>query len=87
MEDKVPICVWIYLWAFCFVPLIYISVFVPEATNSRIMEAEDRISEVEDRMVEINELERCLLFSKCLIEFTCDAVWSWTFLCWEFLKY
>ena len=30
----------------------------PEATNSRIQEAEDRISEVEDRMVEINESER-----------------------------
>ena len=31
-----------------------------EATNSRIMEAEDRIriSEIEDRMVEINESER-----------------------------
>ena len=31
-----------------------------EATNSRIMEAEDRIriSEIEDRMVEINETER-----------------------------
>ena len=29
-----------------------------EATNSRIMEAEDRISEVEDRMVEINESDR-----------------------------
>ena len=29
-----------------------------EATNSRIMEAEDRISVVEDRMVEINESER-----------------------------
>ena len=29
-----------------------------EATNSGIMEAEDRISEVEDRMVEINESER-----------------------------
>ena len=27
----------------------------PEATNSRIMEAEDRISEIEDRMVEINQ--------------------------------
>ena len=26
-----------------------------EATNSRIMEAEDGISEVEDRMVKINE--------------------------------
>ena len=29
VEDKVPIGVWIYLWAFYFVPLIYISVFVP----------------------------------------------------------
>ena len=29
VKDKVSICVWIYLWAFCFVPLIYISVFVP----------------------------------------------------------
>ena len=29
-----------------------------EATNSRIMEPEDRISEVKDRMVEINESER-----------------------------
>ena len=29
-----------------------------EATNSRVMEAEDRISEIEYRMVEINESER-----------------------------
>ena len=29
VEDKVSICVWIYLWAFYFVPLIFISVFVP----------------------------------------------------------
>ena len=29
-----------------------------EATNSRIMEPEDRISEVKDRMVEISESER-----------------------------
>ena len=29
-----------------------------EATNSRIMEAEDRINEIEGRMVEINESER-----------------------------
>ena len=28
-EDKVSIDAWIYLWAFYFVPLIYISVFVP----------------------------------------------------------
>ena len=29
VEDKVSICAWIYLWAFYFVPWIYISVFVP----------------------------------------------------------
>ena len=29
VKDKVSIGVWIYLWSFYFVPLIYISVFVP----------------------------------------------------------
>ena len=29
VKDKVSIGAWIYLWAFCFVPLIYTSVFVP----------------------------------------------------------
>ena len=29
VKDKVSIGAWIYLWAFCFVPLICISVFVP----------------------------------------------------------
>ena len=29
VKDKVSIDAWIYLWAFHFVPLIYISVFVP----------------------------------------------------------
>ena len=29
VKDKVPIGAWIYLWAFYFVPLIYMSVFVP----------------------------------------------------------
>ena len=29
VKDKVFLGVWIYLWAFYFVPLIYISVFVP----------------------------------------------------------
>ena len=29
VRDKVSIGAWIYLWAFNFVPLIYISVFVP----------------------------------------------------------
>ena len=29
VKDKVSIGVWIYLWALYFVPLIYISVYVP----------------------------------------------------------
>ena len=29
VKDKVSIGAWVYLWAFYFVPLIYISVFVP----------------------------------------------------------
>ena len=29
VKDKVSIGAWIYLWAFYFVPLIYISIFVP----------------------------------------------------------
>ena len=29
VKDKVSVGAWIYLWAFYFVPLIYISVFVP----------------------------------------------------------
>ena len=29
VKDKVSIGVWVYLWAFYFVPLIYMSVFVP----------------------------------------------------------
>ena len=24
-----------------------------------------------------------LALSKCLIEFTCEAIWSWTFVCWK----
>src|SRR5574337_991088 len=29
VKDKVSMGAWVYLWAFYFVPLIYISVFVP----------------------------------------------------------
>ena len=29
VKDKMSVDAWIYLWAFYFVPLIYISVFVP----------------------------------------------------------
>ena len=28
-KDKVCISAWVYFWAFCLVPLVYISVFVP----------------------------------------------------------
>ena len=27
------------------------------------------------------EKDRCYLISKCLIEFSCGAIWSWTFVC------
>ena len=27
--------------------------------------------------------DRCLIFSKCLIEFSCEATWSWAFVCWK----
>jgi len=38
VKDKVSICAWIYLWAFYFVPLIYISVFLPnEATDKQLI--------------------------------------------------
>ena len=29
VKDKVPIGAWVYFWTFYFVPLVYISVFVP----------------------------------------------------------
>ena len=29
VTDKVPIGVWVYLWAFYLFPLVYVSVFVP----------------------------------------------------------
>ena len=32
-KGKVPICVWIYLWAFCLVPLVYISVLCQYHTD------------------------------------------------------
>ena len=33
VKDKVSICVWIYLWAFCLVPLVYISVLCQYHTD------------------------------------------------------
>ena len=36
VKDKVPTGAWVYLWAFCLVPLVYISGFVPvKLTNSK----------------------------------------------------
>ena len=29
VKNKVPICAWVYLWAFYLVPLVCVSVFVP----------------------------------------------------------
>ena len=29
VKDKASTGVWVYIWAFCLVPLVYISVFVP----------------------------------------------------------
>ena len=33
------------------------------------------------------EKVRCQLFSKCLIEFTCEAIWSWAFICWKIFNH
>ena len=28
-----------------------------------------------------------MLSLKCLLELTCEAIWSWTFGCWEFFHH
>ena len=33
------------------------------------------------------EQDRCQLFSKFLVEFTCEAIWSWAFVCWKISDY
>ena len=33
VKNKMSIGVWVYLWAFCLVPLVYISIFVPVVLN------------------------------------------------------
>ena len=35
------------------------------------------------QILEHFQKDRCALFSKCLIEFACEAIWSWTFVCWK----
>ena len=32
-------------------------------------------------------LFRCQLFSEFLVEFTCEAIWSWAFVCWKIFYY
>ena len=54
VKDKVSIGVWVYLWAFYFVPLIYISVFVPVPycldDRGFIVEPEVRQADSENRL-------------------------------------
>src|SRR5574337_1503731 len=33
------------------------------------------------------EQDRCQLFSKFLVEFSCEAVWTWAFVCWMIFDY
>ena len=33
------------------------------------------------------EMDKCYLSSKFLVEFTCEAIWSWAFVCWEIFDY
>src|SRR5574337_188058 len=33
------------------------------------------------------EQDRCQLFSKFLVEFSCEAVWTWAFVCWKISDY
>ena len=33
------------------------------------------------------ETDSCQLFSKCLIEFSCEAIWSWAFVCWKIFNH
>ena len=39
------------------------------------------------KFLEEFEKDRCYLFSKCLTEFTCEVIWSWTFVCWKIFNH
>ena len=60
-KDKVSIGVWIYLWAFYFVPLIYISVFVPVPYS-----LDDCGFVVEPEVRQVDSSSSILLFQDCL---------------------
>ena len=38
-------------------------------------------------ILEVFEKDRCLLFSKCLLEFACEAIWPWAFVCWKIFSH
>ena len=61
VKDKVSICVWIYLWAFYFVPLMYISVFVPV-----LYRLDDSGFVVEPEARQVNSSSSILLSQDCL---------------------
>ena len=37
------------------------------------------------KILEEFQKHMCSLFSECLVEFTCEATWSWIFVCWGLL--
>ena len=53
---------WVYLWAFCFVPLIYISVFLPVPyCLDDCGFVVDSVGEDEGRMIWENGIETCII--------------------------
>ena len=60
VEDKVSIGVWIYLWAFYFVPLVYITVFV-----SVLYCLDDCTFVVEPEVREVDSSSSILLSQNC----------------------
>ena len=59
VKDKVFLGLWIYWWSFCFVPLIYISVFVPVPC------LDDGSSVVESEVRQIDSSSSILLSQDC----------------------
>ena len=66
VKDKVSIGAWIYLWASYFVPLIYISVFVPVPYC-----LDDYGFVVEPEVKEVDSSSSILLSQDCLGYFSC----------------
>ena len=68
VEDKVSIGMWIYLWAFYFVPLICISVFVP------VLHCLDDCSSVVQPEVRQVDSSRSILFSLAIRGVFCISI-------------